>query len=140
MGELANCTRCDELYVKQMRDICKSCYDEEENAFRMVSQFLRLRKNREATLPEVVEETGVSKKLITRFIKEKRLLTSQFPKLAYPCETCDKNIISGKICSACSKELLRDLDNETHEEERAMRLKELENKQSAIYYSFKGDQ
>lgn len=140
MGELANCTRCDELFVKTLRNICKSCYDKEEKAFKTVSQFLRLKKNREATLSEIVEETGISEKMITKFIKEKRLLTSQFPKLGYPCETCGTTITAGKICSACSEELLRDLDSEARENERAERIKERDKKQSAIYYSFKKDQ
>ncbi|WP_404454315.1 hypothetical protein LG329_05365 [Virgibacillus necropolis] len=139
MGELANCTRCNELFVKTLKDICKNCYNEEENAFQKVSRFLRLKKNREATLPEVEEETGVSGQLITKFIKEKRLLTSQFPKLAYPCEKCGNNINTGKLCTACADELLRDLDSETQVAERVKLLKEKENKQT-IYYSFKKDQ
>lgn len=137
MGELANCAQCDQLFYKSLRNICKNCYDEEENAFKKVKDFLRLRKNREATILEVEEETGVNGKLITKFIKEKRLLTSQFPKLAYPCERCGENILSGKICSTCSKELLRDLNIESQSEERRLEVKE--DQHAAIYYSFKKD-
>lgn len=139
MGELANCTRCDELFVKTLRDICKNCYDEEEIAFKKVVAFLRVKKNREATMAVIVEETDVSEKLITKFIKEKRLLTSQFQKLAYRCETCDKEITSGKICLTCSEKLLRDLANESYEEEREKRLKVKKDEHSTIYYSFKKD-
>lgn len=138
MGELANCARCDELFVKSLREICKNCYNEEEKAFKTVNQFLRLRKNREASLTEIVEETGVSGKLITKFIKEKRLLVSQFPNLGYPCEKCGDKIKAGRLCKSCSEELLQNLDNETRENERAKRLKETDNKQ-AVYYSYKKD-
>lgn len=99
---------------------------------------MRLRKNREASLTEIVEETGVSGKLITKFIKEKRLLVSQFPNLGYPCEKCGDKIKAGRLCKSCSEELLQNLDNETRENERAKRLKETDNKQ-AVYYSYKKD-
>ncbi|MFZ3576901.1 TIGR03826 family flagellar region protein [Virgibacillus sp. DJP39] len=138
MGELANCKVCNGLFLKTLRDICKDCYEKEETAFKTVSGFLRMKKNREATMVEVVEETGVSGDLIKKFIKEKRLLTSQFPKLGYPCETCGTSIKSGKICSTCSEELLRDLDSEEREAERVKRLKEKETSKAA-YYSFKKD-
>lgn len=137
MGELANCARCDELFVKTLRNICKNCYDQEEAAYKKVSSFLRLRKNREATMSEIVEVTGVTGKLITKFIKEKRLLTSQFPKLSYPCETCGKQIISGKICSTCSEELALELA--TYEGKREKRMKVKEDQHGDAYYSFKKD-
>src|SRR5699024_11374641 len=86
MGELANCSRCNNVFVKTLRDICQQCYREEEEAFETVYRFLSQRKNREATLMEIVEATGVEEELVIKFIKEKRLRTSQFPKLAYPCE------------------------------------------------------
>ena len=133
MAELANCDRCDALFVKTVRNICKSCFDEEEKAFKIVRDFLRVKRNREATVTEVVEETGVSGKQITAFIKEKRLLTSQFPKLAYACEKCGANITAGKICSACSKALLQDLADESRKEERRLEVKEKQH--STIYYS-----
>ncbi|WP_217588507.1 TIGR03826 family flagellar region protein [Lentibacillus saliphilus] len=105
MAELANCARCDAVFVKTIRDICPDCYKEEERAFEVVYQFLRQRKNREATLPEIVDATGVEEELIIKFVKEKRLRTTEFPKLAYPCETCGADIATGRLCEECSNEL-----------------------------------
>ncbi|WP_430790951.1 TIGR03826 family flagellar region protein [Virgibacillus flavescens] len=139
MGELANCTRCDELFMKTLRDVCKNCFEEEERAFKTVSTYLRQRKNRQATLILVEEETGVSSKLITKFIKEKRLLTSQFPKLGYPCDTCDNTITTGRICSTCSDAILSDLDTESEIEQRTERLSKKENENTPIFYSYKKD-
>ncbi|WP_188454141.1 TIGR03826 family flagellar region protein [Virgibacillus oceani] len=132
MAELANCTRCDAVFVKTIREICQKCYKEEERAFDLVYSFLRQRKNREATLMEIVDATEVEEELIIKFIKEKRLRTSQFPKLAYPCEKCGGNIISGKLCSNCSKELLNDLEQHEQIEKRVSDNKE---NNSSIYYS-----
>lgn len=134
MAELANCTRCDAVFVKSIREICQNCYKEEEKAFDTVYRFLRVRQNREATLLEIVEATEVEEELIIKFIKEKRLRTSQFPKLAYPCEKCGGNILSGKLCAACSKELINDLEQHEKREIRKNELKE-KVKETQIYYS-----
>ncbi|GGB55293.1 hypothetical protein F3157_12070 [Virgibacillus dakarensis] len=136
MAELANCSRCGAVFVKSIRDICQNCYKEEEKAFETVYQFLRIRKNREATLLEIVKATGVEEELIIKFIKDKRLRTSQFPKLAYPCDKCGTAIISGKLCATCSRELLNDLEKQEEMERREVERKERLDKQESIYYTF----
>ncbi|MEN1967325.1 TIGR03826 family flagellar region protein [Lentibacillus sp. N15] len=135
MAELANCTRCDAVFVKTFRDICQTCYREEEQAFTTVYQFLREQKNREATLPEIVEATGIDEKLIIKFIKEKRLRPSEFPKLAYPCEKCGTNIISGTLCATCSRELLKELETGEAIKRRTKERKERLEKQARVYYT-----
>ncbi|WP_026908975.1 TIGR03826 family flagellar region protein [Paucisalibacillus globulus] len=109
MAELANCSQCGKVYVKDLKDICRDCYKKEEAAFKIVYEFLKQQKNREATLIEVVEATGIEETVITKFIKEKRLRTSMFPKLGYPCERCGDMIVSGKLCMKCSEEIRNDL-------------------------------
>src|SRR5690625_5510094 len=84
MIELGNCAQCGEVFAKSLRDICPRCYRDEEEAFEIVYRFLMKRKNREATMNEIVEATKVKEELIIKFIKQKRLRTSQFPQLAYP--------------------------------------------------------
>ncbi|UFT98552.1 hypothetical protein KO561_15310 [Radiobacillus kanasensis] len=112
MAELINCPRCDKLFVKGFRDICPDCYKEEEKAFQTVYAYMKQRKNREATVLDIVEGTGVEEELILKFVKEKRLRTSLFPRLAYKCERCDREITEGNLCTNCSSELLGDLEQQ----------------------------
>ncbi|HEY4602072.1 MAG TPA: TIGR03826 family flagellar region protein [Cerasibacillus sp.] len=135
MPELANCSRCGAVYVKDIRDICHACFKEEEKSFRIVYDFLKQRKNREATLIEIVEATGVEEELIIKFIKEKRLRQSQFPKLTYPCERCGKQIISGNLCEACGKELKRDLKVHEHEETMHAKLRDRLKEKERTYFT-----
>lgn len=133
MAELANCSRCDAVYVKGLRDICQNCYRDEEAAFQKVNSFLRIRKNREATLIEIVEATDVEETLITKFIRERRLHPTNFPKLAYPCEKCGTNIISGKLCISCMEEFKNELNAY---EEAEKRMEEIRTKEkSHTYYA-----
>ena len=137
MAELANRIRCEAVFVKTARDICHDCYRQEEKDFDTVYSFLKQKKNREATLYEIVDATGVEEEIIIKFIKEKRLRTSQFPKLAYPCERCGTPIVSGKICTKCSEELINDLEQYEKIEERIEKQKS--NKEN-VYYSFNKDE
>lgn len=131
--ELGNCSQCGEVFAKGLRDVCPKCYREEEEAFKIVYHFLMKRKNRQATLSEIVEATKVKEELIIKFIKQKRLRTSQFPKLAYPCEMCGNDIIEGRLCGDCSKGIKKEI--EFHD--KIEKIMEERNKEEgrSIYYS-----
>lgn len=111
MGELANCPKCNALFIKStFKTICDACFKEEEKAYETVYNFLRKRENRTATLLEVVDGTGVSEDLILKFIRQKRLQLSNFPNLGYPCDKCGKAIQDGKLCINCAKELKAEIE------------------------------
>lgn len=137
MVELANCSRCGAVYVKTIRDICQDCFKKEEEAFQTVYHFLREQKNRKATMIEIVEETGVDEELIIKFVKERRLMPTDFPNLAYPCDRCGKGITTGKLCDNCQKELKSDLA--MLEEEERIKQKRNEKERENIYFSFNKD-
>jgi len=132
VAELANCSRCGKVFVKSIRDVCQSCHQEEEEAFRVVYRFLTKRENREATVMEVVKATGVEEELIIKFIKQRRLRTSEFPKLAYPCKRCGVDIVSGRLCANCAEELRNDL--EQHEKKNKFEASR-KDRHEKIYYS-----
>ncbi|PYZ92781.1 hypothetical protein CR194_14100 [Salipaludibacillus keqinensis] len=109
MADLANCPNCDKLFVKALRSVCDGCAREVEEKYQQVYTFIRKRGNRQATMDEVHEGTGVEKDLIIRFIREGRLHLSQFPNLTYPCEKCGNQIREGRICAGCRGEIQSDL-------------------------------
>ncbi|NUK29775.1 hypothetical protein HT574_06650 [Parageobacillus sp. VR-IP] len=115
---LANCPNCGNLFVKNpFRDICESCYREEEEAFEKVYRFLRKRENRMATMAQIVDATGVKESLLMKFIKSRRLQLAQFPNLGYPCDRCGRLIREGRMCANCSKDLNKQLEMLQKEEE-----------------------
>lgn len=136
MSELANCMNCGAVFVKNIRNICRNCYEKEEKAFETVYHFLLPRKNRQATLIDIVDATGIEEKLIIKFIREKRLRTSDFPMLAYGCERCGKNITTGKLCTKCQTELRRELHKLEAEKERKTNRQLAEESKPDVYYTF----
>ncbi|MFS0750796.1 TIGR03826 family flagellar region protein [Oceanobacillus sp. 1P07AA] len=135
MGELANCVRCDTVYVKTTRNICADCYQKEEQAFHKVYAFLRVRQNRQATLSEIVDATEVKETLITKFIKERRLHVKNFPNLGYSCENCNTQITSGKLCDNCINKLKDDLSTFEQMEERKLNQELTAEKKVNTYYA-----
>jgi flagellar operon protein (TIGR03826 family) len=115
---LENCPNCGRLFVKSpFRDICGSCYREEEEAFEKVYRFLRKRENRMATMTQIIDATGVKESLLIKFIKSGRLQLAQFPNLGYPCDRCGTLIREGRMCANCSKDLNKQLEMLQKEEE-----------------------
>ncbi|MFC4403526.1 TIGR03826 family flagellar region protein [Gracilibacillus xinjiangensis] len=117
MAELANCIRCDKLFAKATKPICQDCSKEDEKKYQIVYNYLKIRTNRQATIPEIVEETGVEHDLILQFVKEKRLRPSQFPNLTYPCERCGKEIGAGKLCDDCVDTIQSDINHHNQVED-----------------------
>lgn len=135
MAELANCPKCGGVFVKALRSVCEKCAREVETQFDTVYRFIRKRDNRRADINEVVEATEVPKEQIFQFIREGRILVSQFPNLSYPCESCGADIKDGRLCDSCKGNIqsgLKQHDSQKAFEER--KVKE-ENGRVTAYHS-----
>lgn len=134
--ELKNCESCGAVFVDPVRNICRDCYYKEEEAFQKVYRFLSHKKNREATIPEISKATGVEEELIIKFLKQKRLRASEFPKLTYPCERCGVPIVEGRLCGDCARDLEQTLSLQLEAE----RIREEKRKQhEPVYYTITKD-
>ncbi|MDF2683778.1 MAG: flagellar protein [Brevibacillus sp.] len=118
LGKLANCSRCDALFVQAVRDICPKCYQAVEQEYELCARFLRKRENRGSNIHQVSEATGVSIKQITKFIKEGRISVAGNPSLGYPCESCGIMIRVGNICESCMKGLKHDITQQLEVDQR----------------------
>ncbi|TDQ36926.1 TIGR03826 family flagellar region protein [Aureibacillus halotolerans] len=105
-----NCPSCGALYYKTLtQDVCRSCFQLEEEQFDRVYAFLKQKQNRSASMQEVVEQTSVKESLLIKYIKKGRLRTSQFPNLGYPCARCNTMINQDKLCNSCREDIAKDL-------------------------------
>lgn len=117
MNQLANCPKCNALFLKnEWHTVCQSCLKEEEKKFEAVYDFLKKQRNRQATLHQVSEETGVEEELILKFIRQKRIQLAKFPNLGYPCERCKTIIREHRYCTKCREEISKQLDPLNHKE------------------------
>lgn len=128
-GKLANCTSCDALFVQSTRDVCPKCYQAIEKDYEKCAHFLRKRENRGATLQQLSESTGVSGKLITRFIREGRISIANAPNLGYPCDNCGEPIQKGSLCDECARGLKREINQQLAVDQRLTDSKRVQNAQ-----------
>ncbi len=110
MTDIANCPKCDRLFAKTaIRDICETCFKEEEKKFETVYQFIRKRENRTSNVDQIVEATEVEEDLIYKWVKKGRLKQAHFPNLSFPCEKCGTQTKTGRLCESCSTNLRSEL-------------------------------
>ncbi|RJG24844.1 TIGR03826 family flagellar region protein [Paenibacillus thiaminolyticus] len=105
--ELGNCPRCGRLFAKAFRDICPACLKEIEQEYERCVAYLR--EQQHASMHELSEETKVSPRQITQFIREGRISEYQAPNLAYDCEVCGNPIREGHMCEPCRTRLVRQI-------------------------------
>jgi hypothetical protein len=81
------------------KSVCPNCEKSEEEDFQKVKEFIS--EHHEVPLSEVVKETGVSIKRITKFIREGRLEVSKGMSNDFLCESCQEPVATGKYCIKC---------------------------------------
>lgn len=96
------CKRCGNIFQNFMGEYCESCQKEIDQIYVAVRDFLY--DNPNATVKEVVEETGAEENLILDFLKDGRLEMTTANGLLR-CEKCGKAISSGRMCDACKQSL-----------------------------------
>jgi ribosomal protein L32 len=99
---LSNCKECGKLFVQNPAGICPDCYRLEEEQEEKVASYLR--DNRRATIGEVHEATGVPEKIILKMIKKGRITGDV--QMEYPCESCGRPILEGRVCGECGRRVL----------------------------------
>ncbi len=109
MNNLVYCPRCNKLFAKHFREVCNQCHQELEKDYERCIEYLR--KNKGLTIQQLSEDTEISIKQITRWIREGRISLMDAPNLTYPCEVCGTLIRESNMCDACRGRLQRDVKN-----------------------------
>ncbi|MEI7025670.1 TIGR03826 family flagellar region protein [Paenibacillus sp. y28] len=126
---VANCTRCGKIYIKNSYGMCPQCIKDIEVEYEKCLKYLR--ENRSCTLQELSAGTGVAFSQITRFIREGRISIANAPNMTYPCEMCGTQIRDGNICESCRGKLVKDVRN-MHEDENRKHANEAEKHRTAF--------
>lgn len=103
---LDNCPRCGKLFAKNFRDVCPVCMREIDKEYQICADYLR--ENKGAIISELSDQTGVSIKQITKFIREGRISMVNAPNMSYPCESCGTLIRDSHLCDSCRSRLVKD--------------------------------
>ncbi len=102
------CKQCGKLFQSLGSSNCSVCTEEMDKAFKVVKEYLY--DNWDATVLNVVKDTGVPEKYVLSFLKEGRLNIENNEE-NLKCEDCGKTISSGRYCIDCRNKLANVLDN-----------------------------
>lgn len=109
--DIRNCKRCGNIFNYEGSKICLNCRRKEEENFQIVKEFLDI--NPGASVPVVVEETGVSMEQIMEFLREDRLEIRGEAGYVLQCESCGEKIPSGRFCPSCIHQLQTEIKEVT---------------------------
>jgi flagellar operon protein (TIGR03826 family) len=112
--EVQNCPNCGNIFRKTTWPICQDCKNEMENELSKCTEYIR--RNRQTTMSQLIEQTGVSEENITKYIRDAKININDVPNLSYPCDLCEADIRSGNLCHKCRTKINNDIDKMKHQE------------------------
>lgn len=124
-----NCPLCGRMYVKNIKGMCPNCVKETELQYEKCVKYLR--EHRGCTIHELSEQTEVSVKQITRFIREGRISIANHANMSIACEVCGTPIRENTMCESCRQRLARDINSLKNDANR-----QAEEKEQLNYKSF----
>jgi flagellar operon protein (TIGR03826 family) len=101
--QAVNCPRCGRVFTKIRTSICPACVKEDDETFELVREYVK--ENPNHSIGDVSEETKVSIKRITQYIRDGRLEISSGMSADIGCSQCGKPIKSGRFCEKCAAEI-----------------------------------
>ena len=109
MDNLRYCEKCDKLFAYLGNSLCPACYDEQEQIFEKVRNYIK--KYQEATIIEIGEALDIDEYVILKFVREGRLVSKGLKEFStWSCESCGTAISSGRYCQKCTSGLKKELN------------------------------
>jgi flagellar operon protein (TIGR03826 family) len=104
--DIRNCKRCGKVFNFVGSAVCAECAQREQEDFAKVREYLFGHPN--STTLEVTKATGVDPKVISRLLREGRLLADNIQVSdgeELRCEKCGQAISRGRFCEKCVGEM-----------------------------------
>jgi flagellar operon protein (TIGR03826 family) len=112
--EVLNCPICGNIFRKTTWPICQDCKIKMEAELSICTEFIR--HNRQTTMEQLSEHTGISEQKITKYIRDSKIFIGDVPNLYYACDLCGGNIRKGNLCVNCRVKINNDIDKMNNQE------------------------
>ena len=111
--DVKNCKKCGRLYNHLVGpNYCPRCMNDMEEKFQEVKKYIY--EHPGAGVTEVSEQMDVSPGQIRQWVREERLQFAEGSVTDITCENCGVNIFSGRFCTKCKGEMVRNLNSAYH--------------------------
>lgn len=105
---LITCRNCGAVMVKISRDLCQKCYQEDEDLFIKIKDYLR--SNPGASIAEVAAGVEATIDKVENFVNSGRLERVGV-HVPHQCQTCGAIIQTGIICPDCTQGIQTQVDS-----------------------------
>ncbi len=105
--DIRNCKLCGNLFEYEGQPICPACNKKTEDKFADVKQYIY--DNPACTLAKVAEANEIPVQMIKKWVREERLQLSENSELKIHCEKCGAQILTGRFCKDCKKQMTNSL-------------------------------
>ena len=119
--QFKRCKICGKIFQGRMSEYCEECLRSMDEKFVRVRDYLYEKPN--ATVMEVVEETGVDEETITLLLQDGRLQMRDTRGMLR-CEKCGRPIQGGRLCENCRRSMSSLLERGAQSAEREKRAKQ----------------
>lgn len=101
MENTCTCQACGKTYpCDDIKKLCFECRTSDRHVFNLIRDYLYAFPG--ASINQVTEDTGISSRLVLKYLREGRLQTVGDLKVIQ-CEQCGAPISYGTLCEACTK-------------------------------------
>lgn len=104
---VANRPRCGKVFQKNLRNQCADCSRHLDSQLQGCLDYLR--RNYRSTNEQLYAAVGITSEQMFAWIKEGKLLLTDYPNLSYSCGSCMKPIRQHKLCQDCTYRIKRDI-------------------------------
>ena len=120
-SQFKRCKLCGRIFQGRVSEYCEECLRKMDEKFIKVRNYLYEYPN--ATVMEVVEETGVDEETILRLLEDGRLQMRDVRGMLR-CEKCGRPIQGGRLCENCKRSVNSLLERSARIAEREKRAKQ----------------
>ena len=108
--EIATCRNCGKIFNHiRGQMLCPTCMKAMDEKFKEVKNYVY--DHPSVGIHQLSKEMDVPTSQINRWIREERLTFTEDSAIVITCEKCGANILTGRLCEKCKKELVGGLSN-----------------------------
>lgn len=102
--EVKNCKLCGRMFNDEHSSACcPACEKKMEEKFSEVKDYIR--ENPHASMSQIAEDNEIPVQQIKKWIREERLQFSKDSGIKLACESCGAEILTGRFCKACKRQM-----------------------------------
>lgn len=102
----SNCNECGNIFTLVSNEkSCYNCRSKEDMVIKDIQKYIRKKRKKLDDMQEIVVMFNITKEQIYKWVKENKILVSDFLIFEHRCKLCEEQIKYEGVCNDCRKGL-----------------------------------